>query len=86
MTTMKAKSTGVAVKPEAVPPPQVPIQVTLLNALPHPVIFIGADDRILEANDAAQNFFQSSASFMRRHLLDHFIPNLLTYCTIQHRP
>ena len=53
---------------------QAPIQATLLNALPHPVIFIGPDDHILEANDAAQHFFQSSATFMRRHTLDHFIP------------
>jgi two-component system nitrogen regulation sensor histidine kinase GlnL len=50
------------------------IQAVLLNALPHPVILIGDDDHILEANDAAQNFFQSSASFMRRHSIDHFIP------------
>lgn len=50
------------------------VQGLLLNALPHPVILIGDDDHILEANDAAQNFFQSSASFMRRHTVDHFIP------------
>jgi two-component system nitrogen regulation sensor histidine kinase GlnL len=64
---------------KATPPPTAEaigsgIQSVLLNALPHPVILIGDDDHILEANDAAQNFFQSSASFMRRHSLDHFIP------------
>ncbi|MDR3494919.1 MAG: nitrogen regulation protein NR(II) [Ancalomicrobiaceae bacterium] len=46
----------------------------MLNALPHPVVLIGSDDRILDANDAAEHFFQSSAAYMRRHSLDHFIP------------
>ena len=33
----------------------------LLNALPHPVILVEADDHIGEANIAAEAFFQASA-------------------------
>ncbi len=69
MTSTKAQTPARAAASEG-----AGVQGLLLNALPHPVILIGDDDHILEANDAAQNFFQSSASFMRRHTVDHFIP------------
>ncbi|MBT9291488.1 nitrogen regulation protein NR(II) [Hyphomicrobiaceae bacterium 22] len=46
----------------------------VLNALPNPVIMIGANGVIQEANDAAQNFFQASAAFMARHSLGYFVP------------
>lgn len=69
MTSTKAQTPARAAAPEG-----AGVQGLLLNALPHPVILIGDDDHILEANDAAQNFFQSSATFMRRHTVDHFIP------------
>ena len=46
----------------------------LLNALPHPVILVEADDHIGEANIAAEAFFQASASVIKRHLLEDFIP------------
>ncbi|MFZ1814422.1 MAG: nitrogen regulation protein NR(II) [Rhizobiaceae bacterium] len=45
-----------------------------LDALPHPVIMIDADNRICHANVSAEGFFRSSAAFMARHSLAHFIP------------
>ncbi|MCE1237468.1 MAG: nitrogen regulation protein NR(II) [Hyphomicrobiales bacterium] len=48
--------------------------LSVLNALPHPVVAIDEQGRIVTANDAAEHFFQASAPFMRRHLLSYFIP------------
>ena len=50
------------------------LSTAVLNALPHPVVMVDAADQIMEANDAAQDFFQASAAFMRRHPLSYFIP------------
>ncbi|BBE71200.1 two-component system sensor histidine kinase NtrB [Oharaeibacter diazotrophicus] len=49
-------------------------EVSILNALPHPVIQVGADDHVRAANDAAQVFFQASATVLARHPLKHFVP------------
>jgi two-component system nitrogen regulation sensor histidine kinase GlnL len=46
----------------------------LLDALPHPVVLIDALNRIVEANSAAETFFQSSANVLRRHPIAHFVP------------
>jgi len=46
----------------------------LLNALPHPVILVDAEGHIAEANAAAEIFFQSSASVLRRTPLTTFVP------------
>jgi two-component system, NtrC family, nitrogen regulation sensor histidine kinase GlnL len=46
----------------------------VLNALPHPILVIDPDGRIAEANQAAEDFFQSSASFLARHDIAHFVP------------
>jgi two-component system nitrogen regulation sensor histidine kinase GlnL len=46
----------------------------VLNALPHPVVMLGPDERIAEANDAAQNFFQASAASLAKLTLAHFVP------------
>jgi two-component system nitrogen regulation sensor histidine kinase GlnL len=56
---------------------QVPfagLATAVLNAIPHPVLMIGPDGRIAGANQAAENFFQNSASVLARHELDHFVP------------
>ena len=45
-----------------------------LNALPHPVLVIDWDNRITEANQSAEQFFQSSAAMMARRSLDYFVP------------
>ncbi len=47
---------------------------SVLNALPHPVITVGADGAIVAANDAAEHFFQASVGFMRRQKINHFVP------------
>jgi two-component system nitrogen regulation sensor histidine kinase GlnL len=46
----------------------------VLNALPHPVIVVGADGRIVDANAAAENFFEISASLLRRYALRDLVP------------
>jgi two-component system nitrogen regulation sensor histidine kinase GlnL len=46
----------------------------LLDALPHPVVLIDALNHIVEANSAAETFFQSSANVLRRHPIAHFVP------------
>ena len=46
----------------------------VLDSLPHPVVSIDAEGRIVSANVAAEHFFQASAPFMRRHLISYFIP------------
>lgn len=46
----------------------------VLNALPHPVLTLDEDNGIRDANQAAENFFQSSAAMMARHKLDYFVP------------
>ncbi|MEZ5872059.1 MAG: nitrogen regulation protein NR(II) [Nitratireductor sp.] len=46
----------------------------VLDALPHPVIMVSRENRIIHANAAAEGFFRSSAPFMARHGLAHFIP------------
>ncbi len=47
---------------------------SVLNALPHPVVTVTADGRISGANQAAEIFFQNSASVLLRHDLAHFVP------------
>jgi two-component system nitrogen regulation sensor histidine kinase GlnL len=46
----------------------------LLDALPHSVLLIDEAGGIVEANLAAQNFFQSSFNVLRRHPLAYFVP------------
>jgi two-component system, NtrC family, nitrogen regulation sensor histidine kinase GlnL len=46
----------------------------VLDALPHPVIMINADDRIASANAAAESFFEASLPLLRRHRLSDVVP------------
>jgi two-component system, NtrC family, nitrogen regulation sensor histidine kinase GlnL len=46
----------------------------ILNVLPLPVIVVAADGRVVEANLAAQSFFQMSRSVLRRLRLDEVVP------------
>jgi two-component system nitrogen regulation sensor histidine kinase GlnL len=45
----------------------------LLDGLPHPVLLLGNKNRIEFANAAAEHFFQSSATFLRRQTFDDII-------------
>ncbi len=46
----------------------------VLNALPHPVLMIGSDGRIADANVAAEDFFEISVPVLRRHVLRDLVP------------
>ena len=46
----------------------------VLNALPHPVIVVSADGKVIDANVAAESFFEVSAPLLRRHLLRDLVP------------
>lgn len=48
--------------------------VSVLNALPHPVVTVDGGGAIIAANDAAEHFFQASVTFMRRQNISYFIP------------
>lgn len=67
MTTAAPKDTSAEVAREAT-------AVSVLNALPHPVITVDGAGAIIAANDAAEHFFQASATFMRKQKLSYFIP------------
>ncbi len=45
----------------------------LLGALPHPIVVIGEDDRIIYANAAAEVFFSSSQAMMKRLTLNELV-------------
>jgi two-component system, NtrC family, nitrogen regulation sensor histidine kinase GlnL len=46
----------------------------ILNALPHPVIVLAADGKLVDANAAAEAFFEVSLPLLRRHLLRELVP------------
>ncbi len=46
----------------------------ILNALPHPVVVIGSDAKIVEANVAAEDFFDMSVTMLRRYSLRDLVP------------
>jgi two-component system nitrogen regulation sensor histidine kinase GlnL len=46
----------------------------MLDALPHPVITVSADGRVVNANAAAEAFFDSSVPVLRRHVLRELVP------------
>jgi len=46
----------------------------VLDALPHPVIMVSADDKIANANAAAEAFFEASLPLLRRHRLRDLVP------------
>ena len=46
----------------------------VLNALPHPVIVVGHEGKIADANVAAEAFFESSIPLLRRNALRDVVP------------
>jgi two-component system, NtrC family, nitrogen regulation sensor histidine kinase GlnL len=46
----------------------------VLNSLPHPVLMIGPDGRISDANVAAESFFEVSVSLLRRNAMRDLVP------------
>jgi two-component system, NtrC family, nitrogen regulation sensor histidine kinase GlnL len=57
------------------PPAMAPITAeSVLNALPHPVIIVSADGHVVDANAAAEAFFEVSLSLLRRYRLRELVP------------
>ena len=46
----------------------------LLDALPHPVMLIDPEGHVVEANGAAQDFFQVSVTMLRRQPIANYVP------------
>ena len=46
----------------------------ILNALPNPVLLVNPDGRIIDANMAAESFFEMSTQFLQRQSLKEVIP------------
>src|SRR3984893_17952897 len=46
----------------------------VLNALPHPVIVVAANGKVVEATAAAEAFFEVSLPLLRRHTLRELVP------------
>src|SRR5690242_7747543 len=46
----------------------------VLNSLPHPVLVVGPDGRVADANVAAESFFEVSVSLLRRHAMRDLVP------------
>jgi len=55
-------------------PPRDDVSEAILDALPHPVVFLDSHDAIVQANDAAEAFFQASTAVLKRHRLQDFVP------------
>lgn len=49
-------------------------QDAILNALPHPIVAVAGDGRIIDGNVASEAFFQASLPVLRRHHLSDFVP------------
>src|SRR5260221_1896902 len=46
----------------------------ILNALPNPVVLIAPDGKIVDANMAAESFFEISTQFLQRQSLKELVP------------
>jgi len=46
----------------------------VLNALPHPVIVVSSDGKVVDANVAAEAFFEVSVPLLRRNLIRDLVP------------
>jgi two-component system nitrogen regulation sensor histidine kinase GlnL len=55
-------------------PPPLGAADAVLNALPLPVIIIGSNGGIADANVAAENFFEASVLLLRRQMLRDLVP------------
>jgi two-component system nitrogen regulation sensor histidine kinase GlnL len=55
-------------------PPVRPDGEAILNALPNPVLLIAPDGKIVDANMAAESFFEISTQFLQRQSLKELVP------------
>ncbi|MEQ1712995.1 MAG: ATP-binding protein [Hyphomicrobium sp.] len=74
MTARPPRLEPAAVPVEAIPasvPSRKPVEHDLLlAALPHPILVLGADNRIIYANAAAESFLSTSAAMLKRMTLE----------------
>ena len=59
---------------ERAPPGGIGTADAVLDALPHPVVTVAPDGRVVEANAAAEAFFEVGATVLRRHRIHEFVP------------
>ncbi|MEO0636381.1 MAG: histidine kinase dimerization/phospho-acceptor domain-containing protein, partial [Pseudomonadota bacterium] len=50
------------------------MDVLLVEALPHPVLMVGADNEVLRCNAAAEQFFMTSQKMLRKNGLPSILP------------
>jgi two-component system nitrogen regulation sensor histidine kinase GlnL len=63
------------------PRPVAPVAITrrhiehdvLLSALPHPIMVLGEDERVIYANTAAEVFFEASQALLKRQRLEEIV-------------
>ncbi len=55
-------------------PSSANVSEALLNALPNPVLLIAPDGKIVDANIAAESFFEASLQFLQRQSLKDLVP------------
>ncbi len=51
-----------------------PDNQAVFNALPHPIFLVAPDGKIVDANSAAESFFDISTQFLRRQALKELVP------------
>ena len=54
--------------------PQLANSEAMMNALPNPVMLIAPDGKILDANIAAESFFETSIPHLQRQMLRELVP------------
>src|SRR4029453_17693535 len=54
--------------------PVPPLGEAILNALPNPVLLVAPDGKIVDANMAAESFFEISTQFLKRQSLKELVP------------
>jgi two-component system nitrogen regulation sensor histidine kinase GlnL len=54
--------------------PNIGMAEAVLNSLPHPVLTVGPEGRVADANVAAEAFFQVGVPVLRRYNLKEFVP------------
>src|ERR1700754_4505934 len=54
--------------------PVPPLGEAILNALPNPVLLVAPDGKIVDANIAAESFFEISTQLLKRQSLKQLVP------------
>lgn len=50
------------------------IQQGVLNVLPHPVLVVDADNKIIYANYAGQDFYHAGIAWLKKHAIEEILP------------